>query len=328
MQSTDSAYGGKSPKPREYEKFGKTSTTYDLIGRVHLDYLELYQKYTYEERPSYRLDFIGHFEIGETKTVYEGTLDQLYNNDFRTFIIYNRQDTSLLNKLDQKLKFINTANALAHANTVLLQTTMGAVAVTEQAIINEAHELGYRVPSRPNHPPGESLQAAGAYVAFPVKGLHEWIGSLDINSLYPSTIRALNMGPETIVGQVRQTHTDAYLLSKMKAGSSFAEAWEGIFAALEYDYIMARDPEKILFVDWVDGTSTELSAEKIYQMIFETPHKLMISANGTIFNYKKEGIIPGLLKRWYADRKTMQKTYKNYVNLQYGIPVPERFLEG
>ena len=113
-----------------------------------MDSLELYRKYTYEERHSYRLDAIGEMEVGERKTVYEGTLDQLYNNDFKTFIEYNRQDVALLDKLDKKLKFIDLSNELAHANTVLLQTTMGAVAVTEQAIVNEAHRRGMQVPGR------------------------------------------------------------------------------------------------------------------------------------------------------------------------------------
>jgi len=190
---------GQLPKKREYEKFGKTSETFDLVGRVHLDSLNLYRKYTYEERHSYRLDAIGEIEIGENKTAYEGTLDQLYNKDFRKFIEYNIQDTALLDKLDKKLRFINLSNELAHANTVLLQTTMGAVAVTEQAIINEAHHRGLQVPNRPKQSDDENTQAAGAYVAFPKKGLHKWIGSMDLNSLYPSVIRALNMAPETIV---------------------------------------------------------------------------------------------------------------------------------
>ena len=170
------------PKKREYEKFGRQQETYDLIGRVHLDSLELYRKYTYEERHTYRLDAIGEMEVGERKTVYEGTLDALYNNDFRTFIEYNRQDVALLDKLDKKLRFIDLSNELAHANTVLLQTTMGAVAVTEQAIINEAHRRGQQVPNRIRREPG-SEPAAGAYVAFPKVGVHEWIGSMDLNSL-------------------------------------------------------------------------------------------------------------------------------------------------
>ena len=165
---------------------------------MHLDLLELYRKYTYEERHSYRLDAIGEHELGEKKTVYEGSLDQLYNQDFRTFIEYNRQDTRLIDKLDRKLRFISLTNELAHANTVLLQTTLGAVAVTEQAIINEAHRRGVQVPNRPKRDVGENTAAAGAYVAYPRKGLHNWIGSMDINSLYPSVIRALNMAPECL----------------------------------------------------------------------------------------------------------------------------------
>jgi DNA polymerase elongation subunit (family B) len=293
------------PKKREYEKYGKSAVTYDLIGRVHLDSLELYRKYTYEERHSYRLDAIGEMEVGESKTVYEGTLDQLYNNDFRKFIEYNRQDCALLDKLDKKLKFIDLANKIAHENTVLLQTTMGAVAVTEQAIINEAHRRGMIVPDRVQREPG-SEPAAGAYVAYPKKGIHEWIGSLDINSLYPSAIRALNMGPETIIGQLRQDGTKAMLESEMGKGKSFAAAWEGKFGSLEYAAVMNREVGREITIDWEDGGEDTLSAAQIYDLIFESNQPWMLSANGTIFTYEKEGIIPGLLARWYKERKDMQ----------------------
>lgn len=293
------------PKKREYERYGKKAVTYDLIGRVHLDSLELYRKYTYEERHSYRLDAIAEYELGDTKTVYEGTLDQLYNNDFRKFIEYNRQDTALLDKLDKKLRFIDLANSIAHENTVLLQTTMGAVAVTEQAIINEAHRRGMIVPNRIQREPG-SEPAAGAYVAYPKKGIHEWIGSLDINSLYPSAIRALNMGPETIVGQLRQDGTKSHIENIMAKGKSFAAAWEGIFGSLEYTAVMDRDVGRDIIIDWEEGGSDTLSAAQVHDLIFESNQPWMLSANGTIFTYEKEGIIPGLLARWYKERKEMQ----------------------
>jgi DNA polymerase elongation subunit (family B) len=206
---------GQLPKQRTFERFGAENLTFDLIGRVHMDYMQLYRKYTYEERHSYSLDAIGEYELEERKTQYEGTLDQLYNKDFPKFIDYNRQDTMLVAKLDKKLRFLDLANELAHANTVLLQTTMGAVAVTEQAIINEAHERGMVVPNRKQRLTDEDTQAAGAYVAYPKKGVHEWIGSVDINSLYPSAIRACNMGPETIVGQLRPIMTNQLIKNNM-----------------------------------------------------------------------------------------------------------------
>ena len=301
---------GQLPKKREYEKFGKQSETYDFVGRVHLDSLELYRKYTYEERHTYRLDAIGELEVGENKTVYEGTLDQLYNNDFETFIEYNRQDVALLDKLDKKLRFIDLSNELAHANTVLLQTTMGAVAVTEQAIINEAHHRGLQVPNRPKRD-DENTQAAGAYVAFPKKGLHKYIGSMDLNSLYPSVIRALNMAPETIVGQIRPEITDARIHEDMTLKKkSFAGSWEGRFGTEEYEAVMERKKDVALTIDWEDGRSDVLSGAEIYQLIFDSHMPWMLSANGTIFTTEFEGVIPGILKRWYAERKDLQKQLK------------------
>jgi DNA polymerase elongation subunit (family B) len=307
------------PKKREYEKFGKTAVTYDLVGRVHLDSLELYRKYTYEERHTYRLDAIGEMEIGENKTVYEGTLDQLYNNDFAKFIEYNRQDTALLNKLDKKLKFLDLANTIAHENTVLLQTTMGAVAVTEQAIVNEAHHRGMIVPSRPRRDDNEDTQAAGAYVAYPKKGLHDYIGSMDINSLYPSVIRALNMGPETIVGQLKPEYTKDEISGKMAKGDSFAASWEGKFGTNEYELVMIKDRATDIIVEWENGKEEIMSGAQIYEMIFDGNNPWMISANGTIFTHENEGIIPGLLKRWYAERKEMQAKLKEAIKAENKI---------
>ena len=301
------------PKRREYEKYGKDAVTYDLIGRVHLDYLELYRKYTYEERHSYRLDAIAEYELGKRKTQYEGTLDQLYNNDFRTFVEYNINDCKLLDDLDKKLKFLDLANTLAHENTVLLQTTMGAVAVTEQAIINEAHRRGFQVPNRKKMDEREDSQAAGAYVAYPKEGLQDWVGSLDINSLYPSAIRALNMGPETIIGQLRQTKTEEYLEAMVAKGKSFAASWEGMFGTLEYESVMAQEIGTDITIDWENGESDVVSAAEVYRLIFESNQPWMLSANGTIFTYEKEGIIPGLLKRWYSERKEMQAKLKDAI---------------
>jgi DNA polymerase elongation subunit (family B) len=302
---------GQLPKKREYEKYGKQAVTFDLIGRVHLDSLELYRKYTYEERHTYRLDAIGEIEVGENKVPYEGTLDQLYNNDFRKFIEYNIQDTALLDKLDKKLRFIDLSNTVAHENTVLLQTTMGAVAVTEQGIVNEAHNRGLQVPNRPKRDDTENTQAAGAYVAFPKKGLHKWVASMDLNSLYPSVIRALNMAPETVVGQIRPDISEARVHEDMTLKKkSFAGSWEGRFSTEEYEAVMEKRKDISLTIDWEDGRTDVLSGAEMYQLVFDSQMPWMLSANGTIFTTEFEGVIPGLLKRWYAERKDMQKMLK------------------
>jgi len=298
------------PKQRTFERFGAENITFDLIGRVHMDYMQLYRKYTYEERHSYSLDAILEYEGLEGKTKFEGTLDQLYNQNFKTFLEYNRQDVNGIAQMDKKLKFLDLANTLAHENTVLLPTTMGAVAVTEQAIINEAHERGMVVPSRKERLSDEDTQAAGAYVAYPKKGMWDFVGSIDINSLYPSAIRALNMGPETIVGQLRPTMTDRLIKERMTSGQSFAAAWEGLFATLEYTAVMEQQRGTEITIDWANGDESVHSAAEVWRIIFDSNRPWMISANGTIFTYETEAVIPGLLKRWYAERKQMQAKLK------------------
>jgi DNA polymerase elongation subunit (family B) len=235
----------------------------------------------------------------------------LYNNDFRKFIEYNIQDTALLDKLDKKLRFIDLSNTVAHENTVMLQTTMGAVAVTEQGIVNEAHNRGLQVPNRRKRDDTENTQAAGAYVAFPKKGLHKWIASMDLNSLYPSVIRALNMDPATIVGQIRPEISEARVTEDMGLKKkSFAGSWEGRFATEEYEAVMEQKRDVALTIDWEAGGSDVLSGAEIYKVIFDSNQPWMLSSNGTIFTTEHEGVIPGLLKRWYAERKDMQKMLK------------------
>lgn len=317
----------EKPRKRVFERYGTEQSTYDLVGRVHLDYMQLYIKYTYEERQSYSLDYISDFELGEKKVEYEGSLDQLYNKDFSKFVDYNRQDVMLLAKLDKKLKYIDLANLIAHENTVLLQTTMGSVAVIEQGVINDAHSKGLVVPNRKRHDSADT-KAAGAWVANPKKGIHEWIGSVDINSLYPSTIRALNMSPETILGQITPKYTDDFLedrIARSKKKMSFAAAWEGLFSTKEYELVMKKDMQTPLEVVWEHGEVNAMTGADIYRLVFNDESDMVLSANGTIFIKSKVGIIPQMLETWYADRKRLQGIMKKFINLDIGIDLIEKF---
>jgi DNA polymerase elongation subunit (family B) len=316
------------PRRKKYVQFKKEQETYELVGRVHLDYLELYKKHNPTELHSYRLDFVGEIEVGENKTPYSGTLDNLYKRDFKKFIEYNRQDTSLLQKIDAQKRFIELANQIAHTNTVLLPTTMGSVALIEQSIINEAHSRGLCVPNRkrpdfevdveeeddwneeddgprPFRANGEKRPVVGAYVAKPRIGIHREIACCDINSLYPSALRALNMGPETLVGQIRLDRTNALIDSRLAQGIPGPECWEGLFSTLEYDLVADKSQEEII-VDFEEGKSMQVTGAQLYEYIFLQGNPYCITANGTIFRTDVEAIIPGLLGKWYTQRKDMQ----------------------
>ena len=315
----------KFPKPRTFKRGGKDQQTYDLTGRVHLDYLALYKKFTYEERHSYSLDAVAEAELGERKVPYEGTLDELYNKDFKKFLEYNIQDTELLDKLDRKLQFISLASSIAHGNCVLMQAALGAVAVTEQAIIVEAHERGMVVPDK-THSHHDDLPAAGGWVQQPKAGLHKWIGSSDLNSLYPSVIRCLNMSPETIVGQIRTDETDDAIYSYMEKGSkyTFAGWWNDRFNTLEMEDFLQSDNVNRHYLDLEDGSTLEITGAELRQLIFESEQDWCVSANGTIFRNDIEGVIPGLLRRWYSERKVLQAFKRNYDSLTEGVTLDVR----
>lgn len=321
----------QDPKVRTFERGGKEAQTYDLIGRVHVDYMQIYKKYNYEERHSYALNAIADVELNESKIAYDGTLDELYNDDFKKFLEYNIQDTRLLDRLDKKLQFIDLANSIAHATCVLIQTTMGAVAVTDQAVLVEAHSRGEVCPDKKRTAKDDtSVRAAGGWVATPRKGFHRWIASTDMKSLYPSVIRTFNMSPETIVGQIRLDRTNAAIAEWELKGSkyTFANWWNDRFNVLEMEEFYNKDIGTKLILDMEDGSEFEVTGKELHDLIFESGQPWCISANGTIFKTDVEGVIPSLLTRWYNERKVLQKIMTNYQDIEdnakiTGVSVPE-----
>jgi len=122
---------------------------------------------------------------------------------------------------------------------------------------------------------------------------------------------------------VRQTLTQQYLKDKArKLASEKARydeddevemsslLWEGMFGTLEYEAIMNQERGTMLTVDFESGESIEMSAAEVWKLIYDNNKPYILSANGTIFRSDSEGIIPGLLTRWYSDRKDMQKKLK------------------
>ena len=92
----------------------------------------------------------------------------------------------------------------------------------------------------------------------------------------------------------------------MNLKKKLASAWEGKFGTIEFQAVMDERRDVSITVDWENGQSDVMSGAQISKIIFDSNNPWMISANGTIFTYEFEGIIPGLLKRWYSERKEMQ----------------------
>lgn len=320
------------PEKKTVQDGPRSRDTFSLVGRVHMDYLVLYKNFTFEAKQSYALDSIAEIELDDRKVPYDGTLDQLYKKDFKKFLEYNIQDTELLDRLDKKLQYIDLANGIAHDSVVRLQSSLGAVMTTECSIICEAHANGLVVPNKTKMPEDFDPRAAGGWVSCAQSGLHSWVGSSDLNSLYPSVIRALNMSPETIVAQVRTDETASALKEWESKGSksryNITTFWNDKFNTQEMERFFKNKNDETIKLDLESGETHELSGAELRSLIFDCGKPWVISANGTIFSTEKQGIVPKLLERWYNERKKMQGFNESYKKLIFddkneGIPIDD-----
>lgn len=267
------------PRFREVEKFKRIQQIVDWSGRTNSDYLDLFRKYEQYERPSYKLEAIAEELLPDMpKLSYKGTLAQLYRDNFAKFVRYNIRDTEILEGFEQKLGYVALANEMYHLSLGLFSQVTGTVKLTELAIVNYCHhELNLIVPDA--EPDRKDGHIRGAYVLFPQRGLHTMVGSIDLTSLYPATIRSLNISPEKIIGQFDEEGVASVEISKQS------------FVSLNLTY--------------EDGTTEEHTADDWWNILWD--RKWAISGHGTVFNQDKQGIIPAILTSWFIKRKYFQK---------------------
>jgi DNA polymerase elongation subunit (family B) len=171
----------------------------DLHCLASLDYLELYKKFTYTQQESYRLDQIAYVELGKRKLDYSEyeNLHELYESDYQKFIEYNIRDVELVDKLERKMKLIEMAFTLAYDAKVNYPDVFTQVRMWDCLTHNYLMNKNIVVPQKTNQSKDE--QYAGAYVKDPIVGMHEWVVSFDLNSLYPHLMMQYNISSETLV---------------------------------------------------------------------------------------------------------------------------------
>jgi len=187
---------------------GREHQTYVPVGISTLDYLQLYKKFSFTMQESYRLDHIANIELGERKMDYSeyDSLFGLYKNDFQKFIEYNIKDVDLVGKLDEKLKFIEQVFAIAYDGKVNYQDAFTSVRMWDIIIHN--YLLSQRIVIPHNKVGTKERQIIGAFVKDPQVGMHKWVVSFDLNSLYPHLMMQYNISPETYVGHISAINGD------------------------------------------------------------------------------------------------------------------------
>lgn len=193
---------------REFRgNFGKVTKEYTLVGLSVLDYLQLYKKFTYSNQESYRLDHIAFVELGQRKLDYSevDNLYQLYKTDYQKFIDYNIRDVELVDKLEDKMKLLDQAMVIAHDAKVNYNDVFTQVRLWDILIHNYLLERNVVIP--PKETQGKDAKFAGAYVKDPQVGLHKWVMSFDLNSLYPHLIMQYNVSPDTFISDMKEDIT-------------------------------------------------------------------------------------------------------------------------
>lgn len=276
------------PREAEVERFGTPEVTYQLFGRIHLDSLALYKKFTFGGRQSYSLSAIAELELSIPKIEFAGNLQQLYLNDFDRFLDYNIRDVEILVGLDKKLKFVNMANLVAHESCVFMEAVLGSVRYIDTAITLYAHNNMKRIVNDKQEV-GETEKVEGALVITPVPGMYERLFSVDLNSLYPSIFMTLNLSLEKIVGQFMDGE-NAWVEIKNKTTT---------LLTLVFDR-----PEAFGFADSEDRMTA--TAADWFEVL--TVKQWAVSAIGLVLDQSSgPGVVPQILDHWYKSRKAYQK---------------------
>ena len=209
-----SPWGGVFDK-KIYQQ-GRNHQVYTLQGIAALDYYDLYRKFTYTNQESYRLDHIAKVELGESKAGNPfDTFREWYTKDFQSFIEYNIQDVEIVDRLEDKMKLIELCLTMAYDAKVNFVDVLGTVRYWDILIYNYLRERNIAIPQKSQQEKIEQFE--GAYVKDPIVGMHKWVMSFDLNSLYPHLIMQYNISPETLVpSEKKEGLVDKILDGKVK----------------------------------------------------------------------------------------------------------------
>lgn len=186
---------GKMSISRRESEYG---VDYTIHGTSVMDMLKSYKKFTYQQQEKYSLDHIAYVELKERKLDYSeyGNLDDLYEKDYNTYIDYNIRDAELVKRINDKLNLMMLMMTLSYMCRIPQKDVYSQVRMWDTLIYNYLLQRHVVVPPKSFHSKDEKYEGA---VVFPPKtGLHDWVVSFDLNSLYPHLIMQYNISPEVL----------------------------------------------------------------------------------------------------------------------------------
>jgi DNA polymerase elongation subunit (family B) len=276
---------------------GETQIT---IGGVnHLDYMLLHKKYIMKEEPSYKLGDIGLKYVNLSKVEYEGNLNTLFKNDLNKFIDYNLRDVEIVEQLEGKLKFIELTIMVSHICNIPYESVYWNTVMNEGAILKHLKREGIVSPNKPTtHNPSLKMANetyAGGYLLEPIPGLYFDVIDLDFTSLYPSIIKSLNLGIETLVGRIKVDHNATYEQNQ------------------SLEKLKLRDPNEMVTIEKINKENYTLKSAQIklgdlISYIEKNEHT--VAASGAIYRTDEKSVVSTILAGWF-DKREHYRALKN-----------------
>ena len=265
------------------EKSGKENI--DICGLSILDYMDIYKWYTPHNLESHSLDFVANFELGKGKLDYSEYKDlkDLYENNWNKYVDYNVRDCKRVHEIGMKCGYIKLIQALSLLTKAPMKYYSAMTQLIEGVMISYYRRNGLCAPYFAG---GTQEEFEAAYVKYPIKGMHEWVSSMDITSSYPSHIIALNMSTETFVGRIAEISENQMIHYVQK--KSFPE-----FNMIKH------------------GKSTNFSGKKLKSFNQMLKKKFIsIAPCGSVFSTHKPGVIATVERNIMFKRKEVKEKMK------------------
>ena len=264
-----------------------------VIGGInHLDYMLLHKKYIMKEESSYKLGDIGLKYVNLGKVEYEGNLNTLFKNDLNKFIDYNLRDVEIIEQLEDKLKFIELTIMISHICNIPYESVYWNTVMNEGAILKYLKREGIISPNKPTtHNPSLKIANetyAGGYILEPIPGLYFDVIDLDFTSLYPSIIKSLNLGIETLVGRIKVEYNATYEQNQ------------------SLEKLKLRDPNEMVTIEKINKETYTLKSAQIklgdlINYIEKNEHT--VAASGAIYRTDEKSVVSTILEGWFEKRE-------------------------
>lgn len=273
---------------------------YDIVGRILLDYRELYLKYSFAKLPRYNLESIATYELGEGKVNHDEFTDfeDFYQNNYGLFLEYGNKDIELLIMLENKLKLIETAKFIAYKCGVNIPEVFGTYKQWHSYMYNKALSLNIVLPIKQQYRDESDGFPGGWVVSKP--GKYDWIISFDYAQLYPSCIKSLNYGLDTLVKPEEMSDELKYIKDKYFS-------WYTIERCDELKVLNNNNAEHE-HIQYIMANK-----EEIHGVLQK--YNVCASPNGYFYRKDKISIYSKLLRQLGDERGVAKKNIKKYSNL-------------